>query len=83
MTAGFSGYSALDWQLGLSALNTSFQALLNFRVSFETYAVILVGLPLYMTWCFFVAVFSILCSVLVFLLSCCNIGRAFSVYLTC
>lgn len=49
MTAGFSGYSTLDWQLGLSALNTSFQALLDFRVSFETSDVILVGLPLYMT----------------------------------
>lgn len=53
MTAGFSGYSTLDWQLWLSALNTSFQALLDFRVFFffETSGVILVGLPLYMTWC--------------------------------
>jgi hypothetical protein len=47
------------------SLNTSFLAILVFRVSVEKSAVILIGLPLYVTWCFSLAASNILSSLCV------------------
>jgi hypothetical protein len=46
-----SGYSSLGWRLWfLRGYKTSVQALLPFRVSVEKSTVVLVSLPLYVTW---------------------------------
>ena len=52
----FAGYSSLGWQLcSLKVCMTSNQALLI--VSVEKSGVILIGLPLYVAWPFFLAAF--------------------------
>ena len=56
-----AGYISLGWHLcSLSVCITSVQALLAFIVSGEKSGVILIGLPLYVTWPFFLAAFKIL-----------------------
>jgi hypothetical protein len=58
----FSWYSNIGWQLfSLRVLNTSFHALLGLRVSVQISAVILMSLPLYVTWSFSSSAFNILC----------------------
>jgi hypothetical protein len=53
----FAGYSSLGWHFcSLRVCKTSDQALLAFTVS----GVILIGQPLYVTWCFYLADFDIL-----------------------
>ena len=60
----FAGYSSLGWHLcSLQVCMTSDQALLAFIVSVEKSGVILIGLPLYVTWSFSLAAFNILSSV--------------------
>ena len=55
----FVGYNSLGWHLcSLRACMTSDQALLAFIVSVEKSGVILIGLPLYVTWPFFIAVYN-------------------------
>ena len=57
----FAGYSSLGWHLcSLRVCMTSDQALLAFIVSVEKSGVILIGLPLYVTWPFSLAAFNIL-----------------------
>jgi hypothetical protein len=57
----FAGYSSLGWHLcSLRVYRTSYQALLAFIVSVEKCGVILIGLPLYVTWPFSLAAFNIL-----------------------
>ena len=57
----FAGYSNLGFHLcSLRVCMSSDQALLAFIVSFEKSGVVLIGLPLYVTWPFLLAVFSIL-----------------------
>ena len=49
----FAGYSSLGWHLcSLRVCMTSAQDLLAFIVSVEKSGVILIGLPLYVTWTF-------------------------------
>jgi hypothetical protein len=57
----FAGYSNLGFHLcSLRVCMSSDQALLAFIVSFEKSGVVLIGLSLYLTWPFLLAVFSIL-----------------------
>ena len=57
----FAGYSSLGWHLcSLRVCMTSDQALLAFMVSVEESSVILISLPLCVTWPFFLAAFNIL-----------------------
>ena len=57
----FAGYSSLGWHLySLRVCMTSDQALLAFVVSVEKSDVILIGLPLYVTWPFSLTAFNIL-----------------------
>jgi hypothetical protein len=56
----FGGYSRLGWFLCfLRVCMTSVQALLAFSVSVEKSGVILIGLPLYVTWPFSPTAFNI------------------------
>ena len=56
----FLGYRSLRWHLwSLRVWKISNQALLTFRVSIEKWAVIIIGLPLYVTWSFSLAAFNI------------------------
>ena len=58
----FAGYISLGWHLfSLSVCITSVQDLLAFIVSGEKSGIILIGLPLYVTWPFSLAAFNILC----------------------
>ena len=58
---GFAGYSSLGWHLcSLRVCVTSDQALLAFIVSVEKSGIILIGLPLCVTWPFFLVAFNIL-----------------------
>jgi hypothetical protein len=60
MKDSFAGYGNLGWLLfSFRAWNTSFYALLAFRVSIEKFAVILMSLPLYATCYFFFEFFNI------------------------
>ena len=53
MIESLAGYSNLGWHLWtLRVCVTSVQAVLAFRVSVEKFGVILIGLPLYVTWPF-------------------------------
>ena len=57
-----AGYSSLGWHLcSLRVCITSVQDLLAFIVSGEKSGIILIGLPLYVTWPFSLAAFNILC----------------------
>jgi hypothetical protein len=57
----FAGYSSLGWHLCfLRVCMTSVHALLAFIVSVEKSGVILIGLPLYVTWPFSFSAFNIL-----------------------
>ena len=57
----FAGYSSLGWHLcSLRVGMRSAQDLLAFMVSGEKFGVILIGLPLYVTWPFSLAAFNIL-----------------------
>ena len=57
----FSGYSSLHWHLcSLRVCMTSVHDLLAFIVSGEKSCVILIGLPLYITWPFSLTAFSII-----------------------
>ena len=57
----FSGYSSLGWHLcSLRVCMSSAQDLLAFIVSIEKSGVILIVLPLYVTWPFSLAAFNIL-----------------------
>jgi hypothetical protein len=57
----FAGYSSLGWHLcSLRVCMTSDQALLTFIVSVEKSGVILIGLPLHVTWPFFLTAFNII-----------------------
>ena len=61
LIVSFAGYSSLGWHLcSLRVCMTSNQALLTFSVSVEKSAVILIGLPLYVTCPFSLAAFNIL-----------------------
>jgi hypothetical protein len=61
MKASFSGYSNQGWQLfSFRDLTMSSYACLAFRVSFEKSAIIQIVLPLYVSWCFSLAVFNII-----------------------
>jgi hypothetical protein len=61
LTESFAGYSSLDWRLySIRICMTSDQALLAFKVSIEKSGLILIGLPLYITWSFSLAAFNIL-----------------------
>ena len=54
-------YSSMGWHLcSLSVCITSFQDLLAFIVSGEKSGVILIGLPLYVTWPFSLTAYNIL-----------------------
>ena len=54
-----AGYNSLDWHLcSLRAFMTSDQALLAFIVSVEKSGIILIGLPLCVTWPFFLVAFN-------------------------
>jgi hypothetical protein len=56
----FAGYNSLGWHLcSLRVCMTSAQALLAFIVSGEKSAVILIGLPLCITWFLYLAAFNI------------------------
>ena len=58
----FAGYSSFGWHLcPLRICMRSAQELLAFIVSGEKSAVILIGLPLYVTWPFSLTAFNILC----------------------
>jgi hypothetical protein len=60
----FAGYSSLGWHLcSLRVCMTSSQDLLAFTVSGEKSSVILIGLPLHVTWLFSLTAFNILCFV--------------------
>jgi hypothetical protein len=60
----FAGYSNLGWHLvSFGFCMTSVQGLLAFNVSVEKCCIILLGLPLYITWPFPLTTFNILCSV--------------------
>jgi hypothetical protein len=53
VTEGFAGYGSIGWDMWfLKGCKTSSQALLAFTFSVENLAVILIGLPLYVTWPF-------------------------------
>ena len=55
----FAGYSSLFWHpWSLNICKTSVQALLDFRISVEKSGVILIGLPLSVTWPFYLAMFN-------------------------
>ena len=57
----FAGYSSFGWNLcSLEVCMKSAQDLLAFMVSGEKSAVILIGLPLYVTWPFSLTAFNIL-----------------------
>ena len=57
----FSGYSSLDWHMWFfRGCKISVEALLAFSVSVEKSGVILIGLPLYITWPFSLVAFNIL-----------------------
>ena len=57
----FARYSSLGWHLcSLRVCMSSEQALLSFIVSVEKSGIILIGLPLYVTWPFSFAAFNIL-----------------------
>ena len=57
----FAGYSSLGWHLcSLRVCMSSAQDLLAFIVSGEKSGVILIGLPLYVTWPFSLTAFNIL-----------------------
>ena len=57
----FAGYSSLGWNLcSRRVCVTSVQDLLAFIVSGEKSSVILIGLPLYVTWPFSLTAFNIL-----------------------
>jgi hypothetical protein len=57
----FAGYSSLGWHLySLRVCMTSDQALLAFIVSIGKSGIILMGLPLYVTWPFFLIAFNII-----------------------
>ena len=57
----FAGYSNLGWHLcSFRVCITSAQDLLSFIVSGEKSCVILIGLPLYVTWPFSLTAFNIL-----------------------
>ena len=61
VTESFTGYSSLGWHLcSLRVCMTSAQDLLAFIVFGEKSGVILIGLPLYVTWLFSLAAFNIL-----------------------
>ena len=68
MIENFAGYSRLDWhEWALSVCKTPGQALLGFRVSIEKLDIILMSLPLSITWpfplqllIFFLHVFNVL-----------------------
>jgi hypothetical protein len=63
----FAGYSSLGWHLcSLRVCMTSNEALLAFIVFVEKSGVILIGLPLYVTWPFSLAAFTILSLLCVF-----------------
>ena len=56
----FAGYSSLGWHpCSLSTGRISIQVLLAFRVSMEKSGVILIVLPLYVTWPFSLAALNI------------------------
>ena len=58
----FAGYSSLGWHLcSLRVCMRSAQDLLAFMVSGEKSGVVLIGLPLYVTWPFSLTAFNILC----------------------
>jgi hypothetical protein len=60
----FAGYSSLGWHLcSLSICIISAQDLLAFIVSGDKSGVILIGLPLYVSWHFSLTAFNILCFV--------------------
>jgi hypothetical protein len=70
-----AGYSILGWlSCSLSVCITSVQVLLAFTVSGEKTGVILIGLPLYVTWPFSFTAFNILSlfSAFVFLIIMCQ-----------
>jgi hypothetical protein len=53
----FAGYSSLGWCLWSHRVcKISVQDLLAFRISVEKFGVILISLPLYITWPFFLQV---------------------------
>jgi hypothetical protein len=57
----FAGITSLSWHLwSLRACMTSVQGLLAFRVSVEKSDVILIGMPLYVTWLFPFTAFNII-----------------------
>ena len=57
----FAEYSSLSWNLcSLRVCMTSDQSLLAFVASVEKFGIILIGLPLYVTWPFSLAAFKIL-----------------------
>ena len=57
----FTGYSSLSWHLcSLRVCMRSAQDLLGFMVSGEKSGVILIGLPLYVTWPYSLTAFNIL-----------------------
>ena len=61
VTESFAGYSSLGWNLCfLRVCITSVQDLLASIFSGEKFGVILIGLPLYVTWHFFLTAFNIL-----------------------
>jgi hypothetical protein len=65
MKDSFSGYISLVVSIFFQGLiYISVHALLAFRVSAEKSAIILMGLPLYMICCFFLADFNMLCFLL-------------------
>jgi len=58
----FSGYSSLGWHLSaLRVCMTSDQDLLAFRIYVKKFGIILICLPLYITWPFCLTTFNILC----------------------
>jgi hypothetical protein len=61
VTESFARYISLGWHLcSLRVWMTSVQDLLAFRVSIEMSGVILIGLPLYVSWPFSLIAFNIL-----------------------
>ena len=71
---GFAGYSSLGWHLWFfRGCKISIQTLLAFRISVGKYDVILIYLPLYVTWNFYLAAFTILslfCRFCVWIVTC-------------
>lgn len=57
----FTEYSFLEWQLSSRVWSTTFQAVLKTFLLRKS-AVIPMGLPLHMTWCFSLVSFNIFCS---------------------